>query len=132
MGGVLRTKDGHSLTAFRDDSGNLKWAVNCHGYTFADGKYCIDDRVIENYLTKTSLLENTATPKVGDVAIYRVNGSVVHSARVTSVDKAGLVKVTMASGVHVYNGSKTTTVNVDLGWTEKGTKIEYWSRTQTK
>lgn len=125
--GTLRTRDDFQLTAFKDESGGLKWSTNCHGYTFADGKYSIDDTTIQEYLAKSTVIEPVIVPseiKVGDIVVYREGGNVVHSGRVTGVVE-GMPQITMAAGVQTYGESKIRTVPANEGW-HRPAKIEYW------
>ena len=71
--------------------------TNCHGLTFANGKYWIDPRGVDQIL-KDEYLPVISGPKVGDVLIYREGNIPVHSVRVSDVENGKVVGVTGISG----------------------------------
>jgi hypothetical protein len=52
---------------------------NCHGWVFAAGRYRIDGNDVEFILRDNGYVE-TSAPKTGDLAIYRKDGWIEHTA----------------------------------------------------
>ena len=59
-------------------SGAINPRCNCHGFVFAGGQSGIHDNDVATILEEHRY-EAVARPAHGDVAIYRVEGAVVHS-----------------------------------------------------
>ena len=124
--GEISTIDGKKIIAWKWEGGSKGWKFNCHGYSIAGGEYWIDNSDMQKYLSETTALTRTDSPRIGDLVVYRdEDGSVVHSAILTSNGQ-----VTMAAGVRFYETSsgpsKTTTVPVESGWV--GASTEYWEQ----
>ena len=64
---------------------------DCHGMTFADGKYWIENNQIDSLLEGDGYEKIEGAAQVGDVVIYRNQGQVIHSATVTKVSDQGQV-----------------------------------------
>jgi hypothetical protein len=58
--------------------GPLNPAANCHGWVFARGQFGIHDRDVATILEEHRY-ERVSQPASGDLAIYRVDGVIVHS-----------------------------------------------------
>ena len=130
----LTLLDGTKLPAFTS-SGRLdpvtgqvvpdpRMGTDCHGVTFTNGEYWINDGEVDSLLTHGGY-QRVSAPKPGDVLVYRNarTGNVVHSVTVTDVDRNG--KVTQVSGL----GGLETAEHYDTpetGWLDPKT-IEYWS-----
>jgi hypothetical protein len=104
---------------------------NCHGTTFADGKFWINneavDRILKDEYTKVS-----GPAKIGDVVIYRNSaGTPVHSVTVTEVDSAGTP--TKAKGeAGLQTEVKETAVGPGPGtaWRDPNVSIEIYRKSQ--
>ena len=63
---------------------NPGFTTNCHGQTFADGKFWIPNSSVETILAADGYTQ-VDTPKEGDVAVYRdTNGKPIHSGKVVN------------------------------------------------
>jgi hypothetical protein len=65
--------------------GEILPAANCHGFTFAEGAYWMDDAAIESLLKGDGWEEVEA--KDATVAIFRLLGGIVHSCKVRSKNR---------------------------------------------
>jgi RHS repeat-associated protein len=65
--------------------------TNCHGTTFADGRFWINDDQVQPILDGDSYSVVDGASQAGDVVIWRnqSDNEIVHSARVYEVDDAG-------------------------------------------
>jgi RHS repeat-associated protein len=99
--GYLEADDGRRIPAYenRPDLGSNKlYQCDCHGLTFADGKYWVQDNDVQGLLEGDSYMAVTKA-QAGDVAIFRDgDGNVIHSTTVTQVDKNGKVLATSGLG----------------------------------
>ncbi len=113
------TTDG---TTFKTD---YRFQADCHGVTFAEGKYWINDDQVDTMITGGGF-KQTATPKVGDIGVYRdSNGSVVHSVTVSQVDANG--KVTEVSGLGGIE-MKEHADPPNRGWGDPNATITYYGK----
>lgn len=98
------------MDAFRLQNGDSRLKCDCHGLSFADGKYWVDNDQVNTILSGDNY-KTTNAPQAGDVAVFRdANGNVVHSTTVTGVDDKG--KVTEVSGLGgIEKQSESTTPN---------------------
>ena len=108
----LFTDNGVPIRAFRYQMGHPGMKTDCHGVTFADSDYWIDNDQVDKILSGDSY-EITNNPKAGDILIYRQDGAVVHSVTVESVDKNG--NVTGVSGLGGIQ-TETTVQTPDNAW----------------
>jgi hypothetical protein len=86
------------INLFADDGTPIEAKINlelnipeldtdCHGVTFADGKYWINDDQVDLILKGDNYI-NISKPRKGDIVIYRnADDKVVHSATVVNVKK---------------------------------------------
>lgn len=129
----IQLKDGTWIEGFRsfnestkngvDFTPDHRFQADCHGVTFADGKYWVNDDQVETILVGGGL-KQTATPKVGDVGVYRdANGLVVHSVTVSKVDESG--KVTEISGLGGLEMHEHTDPPAS-GWGDPNATITYY------
>ena len=94
--GRMWTNDGTPFEALRDTSG--PYTSNCHGFTFADSLYWINNGEVQTILEGDGY-RRVATPSPRDVAIYRdSNNKIVHSGRVETVDEQGGTMVRSKDG----------------------------------
>jgi hypothetical protein len=75
-------------------------SANCHGWVFADGTYLINSSSVSMILEDNGYTR-VATPKTGDVAVYRnASGNAIHTAVVCSVLADQTVLLESKWGVH--------------------------------
>lgn len=130
----LELQDGSKIQASKslgklDSSGNLvpdhRMDTDCHGVTFTNGEYWIDNDKVDRILTGGGFQETT-TPKPGDIGVYRdANSNIVHSVTVEAVDKTGKVtKVTGLGGIQMEEHIDTP----EEGWKDPKAKIHYYTK----
>jgi hypothetical protein len=66
--------------------------ANCHGWTFAGGRYWLMRADVEVILEDNGYVP-VAIPQAGDVVVYRAGGTIVHTGVVRTVTPADLVLV---------------------------------------
>jgi hypothetical protein len=103
--GYIYADNGDRIEAFRNTSSDTRFDCDCHGLTFADGQYWINNNQVDKLLTGDGY-ERTNEPQIGDVAVYRENREAVHSTTVTGVEN-GQVSVSGLGGLEP--ASQTTT-----------------------
>lgn len=95
----LLTDDGKDkILAYKFVSGDPGMKTDCHGLTFAEGKYWINNEQVEDIL-KGDCYKPTNNPKAGDIVVYRdveflfwtLDKGVRHSATVTKLNEKGSV-----------------------------------------
>lgn len=130
----LELQDGSKIQASKslgklDSSGNLvpdhHMDTDCHGVTFTNGEYWIDNDQVDRIL-KGGGFHETTTPKPGDIGVYRdANGNIVHSVTVEAVDKTGKVtKVTGLGGIQMEEHIDPP----EEGWKDPKAKIHYYTK----
>ena len=130
-GDILDAASGKKLA--RDTGPSNPMATNCHGTTFADGRFAIDNSQAAAILQGDGYSPVTGDVALGDVAIYREAGDIVHSARVESVNQDGT-----AATVTGLGGLETTTRSLPVGpgqgaaWTNPNATVEYWRQSGAK
>ncbi|MCG8462111.1 MAG: hypothetical protein MI919_37990, partial [Holophagales bacterium] len=72
--------------------------TNCHGVTFADGEYWIDNDQVDDILAGDNYKPVSGAARRGDIVIYRNQGRVVHSATVTALDSNGQAQTVSGLG----------------------------------
>ncbi|MCB2262164.1 MAG: PAAR domain-containing protein [Candidatus Thiosymbion ectosymbiont of Robbea hypermnestra] len=99
--------------------------TDCHGVTFADGKYWINDGEVDDLLAGGGF-SKTNTPQPGDVLIYRnQGGDVVHSVTVSKTDAGGNVtEVTGLGGLETIEHSAPP----DQAWHDPNATQEVWTK----
>jgi RHS repeat-associated protein len=112
--------------SFDNNTGTLninekRTSADCHGLTFTEGKYWINDNQVQTILDHDNYKALGSGDKavVGDVAVYRnASGGVVHSATVTQVDSRGQpTKVEGVGGLAM--DSKATTPATQFATTDQ-------------
>ncbi len=108
---TLYANDGTPIDAYKFIEGYQGFKTDCHGVTFTEGEYWIDNPQVDKILTGDSYVK-TNNPRLGDILIYRDSSSqIVHSVTVTSVDTNGNVTgVSGLSGLKI-NIRETTPAN---------------------
>ncbi len=105
---------------------------DCHGVTFGDGEYWINNDQVDKIL-KGDGYTKEAKPQVGDVVIYRENGQVVHSVTVKTVDpKAGTVTVEGKGGIEPNVHVNLVTPGPGGAWPNPNATVEYYKPPQQK
>jgi hypothetical protein len=64
--------------------------TNCHGWVFTGGRYVVDSRQVERILADNGY-QAVATPREGDLVVYRCGSAIIHSALVRSAADDGLI-----------------------------------------
>jgi hypothetical protein len=106
--GKLELNNGQTIQALYSMDMNTWGNANCHGLTFTGGTFLIQGPEVEKILVGDSYRRRDdpnkpTNPQVGDVAIYRENGAIVHSATITAVNENGIV--TQVAGIDVDDPS---------------------------
>lgn len=119
---------GTEISAYKNlTPDNPGYDADCHGCTFADGEYWIDNDQVDLIL-KGDSYSKVQAPEPGDVVIYRKDGEVQHSLTVVEikVNEDGLKSVLAKGlgGVYV----EQTVVDVNDGWFDKSANIEYYRK----
>ena len=103
--GLLVANDGTKIRARYKVQKNIYPGDNfdCHGYTFTDGCFWIDDDAVEAIL-KGDGYKVVVLPSPGDIMIQRdQNGNIIHSAKVLYYDReANSVYVSEAMGNAIF------------------------------
>ncbi len=139
----LELVDGNTVTAYQsngllDDKGNLVATdggghTNCHGQTFAEGEYWINDDQVPKMLTAGGFT-STTSPGPGDIVIYRATadiypgatGQAVHSVTVVKHDSAGNPVVWGEGGLQTHPGE----TSIPNAWPLPPSTyaVEYWTK----
>lgn len=123
---IIKADDGTKIEATSNVSKDKRYDTDCHGVTFGDGKYWINNDQVDKVIKGDKYKERKGDPKPGDVGVYRdAAGKVVHSVKVKSVDpKTKKVKVDGLGGletkVHVDDSNKA--------WVDPNAKIKYYHK----
>ena len=130
----LELKDGTKINAMKSlgqwdpatqqTKPDTRMDTDCHGVTFANGEYWINDDEVDKILDKGGY-KPTNQPQTGDILVYREGEAVVHSVTVTKVDALG--KVTEVSGLGGIESVEHTDTP-DTGWRDSSASKEYYSR----
>ncbi len=119
---------GHKIQVLKNLKPNInpQFNTDCHGFTFIEEKYWIDNDQVRAILKYDGYIKYK-TPQVGDVTVFTdKKGDVVHSAVVKSIDSDGNI---------IYNNQAGTFINVTTPMTFdamndifEGTlvEIEFW------
>jgi hypothetical protein len=100
--------------------------ADCHGVSFTDGEYWIDDGEVTGVL-KGGGFKETTTPKPGDIGVIRdKRGNVVHSVTVTKVDPTtgAVVEVSGLGGLEMHEHVNTPAD----AWGDPNAKITYYTK----
>lgn len=120
---TLHSDDGRSIQAYEYISGHEGMRTDCHGVTFGDSEYWINNDQVNNILQGDNYVQ-TLNPQVGDILTYRdSSGNVVHSVTVTIVDPSG--EVTGVTGLGgIQTDPRETTP--EEGW-PGASSLKYYS-----
>jgi len=127
--GYLTADDGTHISAFQNVGNNHKLDTDCHGLTFADGKYWVSDPAVKDLL-KGDNYQQTDKANPGDVVVYTdANGNVVHSVTVTGVGENGKpTEVSGLGGVETQAHSNSPTPGPGGGWSDPNAKATVYSK----
>lgn len=128
--GYLIADDGRKIPAFKSlEKEDPRFQCDCHGLTFAAGRFWINNSEVEALLKGDQYLR-TDKPQVGDIGVYRdARGDVVHSVTVASVDKNGRVtQVVGLGGIEMEAHADRPEPGPGGGWFDPHTRIEYWRK----
>jgi len=132
----LELKDGNTIEASKSlgkydpATGKIipdnRMDTDCHGATFTDGEYWINNDQLAKTLSGGGFIPTT-NPHPGDVAVFRDTfGNIVHSVTVYNVDASG--SVTSVKGL----GGLETTEQIDSppssAWHDPKATIEYYTK----
>ena len=113
--GYIKTNDGTEINVFYNRSRDAfpEYNYDCHGFTFTDGTFWINDDEVEKILIGDGY-EKSETLQKGDILVQRNKaGNVYHSAKIIEVDKKNdRVAIREALGAHLFtdsNGKKHKT-----------------------
>ena len=117
--GYIFTDNGRPIEVFNNNGGAFKgWDTDCHGFTFADGRYWINNEQVENILYGDNYKNiSLKQAKSGDIVVYYENKDVEHSVKI--VDSNGLQNGTIVYGL----GGLETEAHYDSllnGWPSNG------------
>jgi RHS repeat-associated protein len=110
--GAIFADDGRAIEAHLNLDPSPEMKCDCHGLSFADGKYWINDDQIPGLMKGDSYAETT-TPQIGDIGLYYEGKKVVHSVTVTGVQDGKVAEVSGLGGVQ----SRSQSSPPEAGWT---------------
>lgn len=148
---TLYTDNGDPIEAYQRISGDPSLETDCHGETFTNGKFWINDNQVDMILQGDNYI-GTNNPQNGDVLIYRAKqdtyynpstdqfsyigigkpaygkGDVVHSMTVTDVDRntGAVTEVSGDAGVAHENNYYVTTPQG--GWPYFPVDLQYYHK----
>ena len=120
--GYIFTNNCQPVEVYKNRGTEKGWDTDCHGFTFADGKYWINNDQVKRILkgdNYSNIKLDQATS--GDVVVYYENNDVEHS--VTIVNSDGTQKGTIVYGL---GGLETEAQKSTLpdGWHSSG-KVQF-------
>ena len=124
MWGYLETDKGNRIEAFRSNDSDPGADCNCHGLTFGDGKYFIDNAQVQTILDDDYSKVNE--PQVGDIVVYSEAGKgIQHTATVVGFDDQG--KVVLVAGLGGVSISSRVTSAANQ-WPAPNTTAQFYRR----
>ena len=98
---ILKTRKGNPVVVYQETpSRRFRHKSNCHGYTFLDGDYWLLSSQVQKILIDNDwvIVPHTQAAS-GDIAVYKeLDGTIVHTAKVTGQDARGHVLVDSKNG----------------------------------
>jgi RHS repeat-associated protein len=124
--GYIEADDGTKIVAFQNLSLDLGYDRDCHGVTFADGDYWINNNQVGSILTGDEY-RIVGKRQVGDVIVYfDEQGQPVHSATVVNVEgEAGAVTVEGLGGLE----PETHQDSVSDAWQDTDVSFYFFRKT---
>lgn len=125
--GHIYADDGTKLEAFQNLSDDVRFDTDCHGVTFADAEYWINNGEAMKILSGDHY-QQQENPQIGDVAVYfDEKGNVVHSATVIQIgEQPDNVVVEGLGGLEVTSHQD----RVKEAWTAPGTVVSYYRKSR--
>lgn len=121
--GYIFADDGTKIEVYQNLSTDKGFDCDCHGVTFADGDYWINNDQVVSLLAGDDYknISSLEDAQVGDVAIYSdKNGEVQHSVTIVKIDpETGEITVEGLGGLEV----ETHRDNLHDAWPVAGTQI---------
>lgn len=123
--GYVFADDGKEIIATKNKSKDKRFDTDCHGVTFTDGEYWINNDQVQTILDGDDY-EQQSEPQEGDVAIFRNSeGDIQHSVTVVNVDsETGAVSVEGLGGIQ----TETHVDNVEEAWVDPDGTVEYYRK----
>ncbi|WP_398453338.1 hypothetical protein AB3466_17815 [Sphingobacterium thalpophilum] len=105
IAGYILADDGTQIIAYKKASGDAGWDTDCHGVSFGDGEFWINDDQVNGLLSgdNYSAIPSGSYYPGDKVVYYDSNGNVVHSATITSTDGGSGTTVYGQGGLEVDN-----------------------------
>ncbi len=123
IAGYIFTDRNHVVEAHKNKSAFRQVDYNCHGFTFGDKKFWINNpaQILKDEYKKVEKSE----VKVGSVVVWRDNksGDIEHSAVVSKVDEKGNIYVNHKPG----GKEEEHDVPLDKAWSS-GKEVEYYEK----
>lgn len=126
--GHVTADDGTKIVAFKNVGKDERMDTDCHGQTFTDGKFWINNDQVNGILQGDGY-KQVDTPKSGDVVVYKEGGDVVHSVTVSDVNsESGAVTVTGLGGIETEPSSSSVVPGEGGGWSNPDATYEYYRK----
>jgi hypothetical protein len=109
-------------------------SADCHGVTFAKGQVWINNDQVPTILKGDGYVK-TATPGVGAVGIYSLDGSpktTQHSVTVTGVDANGVPNEVYGKGGITAPATTPPGPGPNTGWYDPNAKLNYYEKKEQK
>lgn len=115
--GYIYADDGTPIVAMQNVDGHAGWDTDCHGVSFADGEYWINNSEVNSILAGDGYSsKSNGQYSTGDVVVYYdYSGNVIHSATITSTDGSSAT-VYGQGGLEVENSYSS----IESGYTGYG------------
>jgi len=129
QGGYLYTDNGRRIQAYLNVGADAGFDDDCHGYTFADDHYWIDNDQVDRLLAGDRYAEvEPNDARADDVAVYRVDGHVVHSGIVRSSDGEGHTTVESTAGVQQGTQIRSGAPGPRGAWSNPRASVTYYRK----
>lgn len=123
--GFMMANDGKTLIpAYKNLSDDKGYDTNCHGITFAEGKYWVNNNIVEGLLSAEGYKKkgnNDLKAKEGYIVVFEdKDGKGVHSETVMSSENGNVI-VEGLGGMQISTSQK----NVNAAWPSYTEKVYY-------
>jgi len=126
--GFMKTDNGRQFAALLNTGNNRGMDADCHGFTFAEGKYWINNSEVGKILAGDRYVK-VSIPTIGDVAVYREKGKgVVHSGIVRSVTDKGETAVESDYGALDRRETRPGTPGPGGAWEDPKSQVTYYRK----
>jgi hypothetical protein len=120
--------NGEPIKAYVNNPDEPGLKMDCHGYTFADGRYWINSTdlpKVDDFMKWANYSKVDGTPQVGDVAVWvGVDKVMRHSAKVVEIKENGTIMVEGNSGTQ----SDIKKSDAKDTYPYQNTKVEYYHK----